>query len=125
MTNEELCSLALAAIDDVDAHVVLDDALEERDETWETYARRMTWMPGVDLIALYRNRAKVISAVLLFGDWTSTTWSNRLELPWPIAERCRLRRFADAVRHMNQAYEAAIEYEAANPPAWEWRRRRD
>lgn len=90
MTKEQLCALALAAVDDEDARLVLADAIEQ--SGWETVERR------TQLGQLFDNRRKhrgtlsemltrrsagqwrsALAAVLLCGDWPTS---------WPLATAC-------------------------------------
>lgn len=79
MTPADLLPLALAAIEDADARLVLADALEE--SGW--------WDDRLDAF-LYAFRAGIstesdaaaIAAVMLFGGWS--------EDMWPAGRRCRL-----------------------------------
>lgn len=80
MTKEQLCALALQAIEDADARVVLDDFLQE--STW--WGDNFHHIMKVDG---YRWRehgatASCVAAVLLFGDWPTR---------WELAERCEVR----------------------------------
>lgn len=103
MTTEQLCALALAAIDDADARIVLADAIEEsgwwhpvltepRDPTtglrmgmrmvgqipWQD---REEFIGAIQMSALgLGTRCRAIAAVLLFGSWPTS---------WPLAEMCR------------------------------------
>lgn len=83
MTTDQLCALALAAIDDADAMKVLQDVvLEMPDEQREPISSRVIeefgyWSATIDA----RTNARAIAAVLLFGDWTTS---------WSLADRCRL-----------------------------------
>lgn len=90
MTKDQLCALALAAIDDETARVVLDDAMLESawwDERFWTAAgwpwAASIW-PGQE--AFMSNAAwltgmgqRAVAAVLLFGDWPTS---------WPLASGC-------------------------------------
>jgi hypothetical protein len=93
MNRDELCRLALAAIDDADARPVLSDALEETgwwDErvegavepkfnrrVWTTATLSWVMVERGDRPNLYL--ASAVAAVLLFGDWPTS---------WPLASAC-------------------------------------
>ena len=101
--REQLCALALAAIDDDDARVVLADAIEESgwcDDRAVMFVHGVTWRsvdppfdstwfaetlkPGPGLVG-ESTLTRAIAAVLLFGLWPTS---------WTLAERCR-REFGD------------------------------
>jgi len=78
-----LLALALNAIDDADARLVLSDAIEEA--RWRN--ARLERLGAIVPIHLGRDLGQqdaiAVAAVLLFG-----TWSKK---PWPIVDRCRVR----------------------------------
>lgn len=83
MTHETLLSLALQAVDDEDARVVLGDAIEE--SGWTPPARLPSGPYAIEEALGMRTEwpdawALAVAAVLLFGDWSTEMW--------PVAERC-------------------------------------
>lgn len=85
MTIEQLCALALAAIDDADARVVLADGMLEIEtpERQRIMTRMVPMWMGWDLSPSW---ASAIAAVLLFGDWPTR---------WPLAQRCEVIEFTE------------------------------
>lgn len=124
MSAADLLPLALAAIEDTDARLVLADALEESGwwdhrlryglssgDDREQWIAMLSW-PG----ALGGEHAMGIAAVLLFGGWSTEMW--------PAARRCP--RAKNVVRDMstpeNRAFWGDVERAAAEVatwPAWE------
>ena len=80
MTNEDLCALALAAIDDEEGWLVVKDAIEEMG--WST-SYEECGHAGI-AISAGSGYPRAVAAVLLFGGWPTR---------WELAERCRYRRF--------------------------------
>lgn len=69
MTNEQLCALALQAIDDTDARLVLDDARIEG--CLDELEVRHSWLTEDEW-------PRAIAAEILFRDWPTS---------WPLVDR--------------------------------------
>jgi hypothetical protein len=94
LTHELLLSLALAAIDDPEARIVLADALIESDWddelVWTTewylgdpsppHGRRL-WSDAD--VCYHRDHAFAVAAVLLFGEWEGAEAGR---YPWPVVQ---------------------------------------
>lgn len=87
MKPETLCALALAAIVDADARVVLLDAIEESG-WWDD--RLSAWGARRPLHYLDDDAVHAIAAVLLFGDWP-TSWQLAAECQAETDEELRSR----------------------------------
>lgn len=129
MTKDQLCALALAAIDDAETRQVLADAIEETG-WWDERAEGTDWIKsgggstriwstadgGWVMVrrgdrGLFFSRA--IAAVLLFGGWPTS---------WPLADRCETLsgRWAREHREMVRRLDVSLARAYASPPTTSW-----